>query len=94
MVRKIECACNLLDEEIEIKSLSDLNNWKEYFSLKVSENVFKEIVVDQPYYIVKGTSQTIEWYADKWYKCLKCNAILEVKYPDFPANGFIRKIKK
>ena len=87
----ISCDC---DERIGIK----INSWKqfeeskEFFEEQVKKGIFIEIPVEKPYYIgydVDGTA--MKWYADKWYKCLRCNTLWEFIYPDFPARGSIRK---
>ena len=36
--------------------------------------------------------KAMKWYADKWYKCLKCGVLWEFVYPDFPAQGSVRKL--
>ena len=63
----------------------------EFFQRQVKTEIFQELPVRQPYYIGKGNSGMIEWYADKWYKCNVCGTLWEFKYPDFPACGQIRK---
>lgn len=86
------CDC---DERIGVK----INSWRQFEELKtffekqVEKRVFLEIPVEKPYYIGYGVSEkAMNWYADKWYKCLKCGALWEFVYPDFPAQGFVRKL--
>lgn len=81
------CECN---DRIatEIKSLSELNEIKAFFSEQLSEGVFTELVPQKPYYKYKSEKQ---WYADKWYKCTACGCLWEYVKPDFPASGFVRK---
>lgn len=74
-----------------------IDSWKKfeeidsYFKEKEKEKIFVEIPVAKPYYIGKGKREIIEWYADKWYKCNYCGTLWEFVYPDFPANGMVRK---
>lgn len=86
------CDC---DERIGTK----INSWKQYEELKkffdeqVERGIFIEVSVKRPYYVgysVDGKS--MKWYADKWYKCLWCGTLWEFVYPDFPAQGVVRKI--
>ena len=74
-----KCDCN---EKIVIK----INSWKQFEELK---DFFEE----KPYhtgYSVNGNA--MKWYADKWYKCLECDVLWEFIYPDFPAQGSVRKL--
>lgn len=92
MVSLINCDC---DERIGIK----INSWKQFEELKnffedqVKKGIFIEIPVEKPYYIGYGMDgKAMKWYADKWYKCLKCGVLWEFVYPDFPAQGSVRKL--
>lgn len=87
-----KCDCN---ERIGIK----INSWKQFEELKdffeeqVEKGLFIEIPVERPYhtgYSVEG--KAMKWYADKWYKCLECDVLWEFIYPDFPAQGSVRKL--
>lgn len=91
MVSIISCDCN---ERIGAK----INSWKQFEELKaffekqVSTGVFIEVPVEQPYYTGYNTEgKVINWYADKWYKCACCGVLWEFIYPDFPAQGEIKK---
>ncbi len=64
---------------------------KSYFEEQVSLGVYEDISVTEPYYVGQSDAQTIKWYADKWYRCKICGCLWEFVYPDFPANGFVRK---
>lgn len=86
------CDC---DERIGIK----INSWKQFEELKdffdeqVKKGLFIEVPVDRPYYVGRSANgKAMKWYADKWYKCLGCNVLWEFVYPDFPAQGFVRKL--
>lgn len=86
------CDC---DERIGIK----INSWKQYEELKsffenqVHEGIFTEIPVKKPYHIgYSANGNKMEWYAEKWYKCLGCGTLWEFIYPDFPAQGLVRKL--
>lgn len=87
-----KCDCN---ERIGIK----INSWKQFEELKdffkeqVEKGYFVEIPVEKPYYIgYSANGNEMKWYADKWYKCLECDVLWEFIYPDFPAQGSIRKL--
>ena len=86
-----KCDC---DERIGIK----INSWKQFQELKIffenqeKNGIFIEVPVKNPYYIgYDKKGKATEWYADKWYKCLECGVLWEFKYPDFPAQGFVKK---
>lgn len=87
-----KCDCN---ERIGI----NINSWKQFQELKVffeeqvKKGLFIEIPVKKPYYVgYSADGKEMEWYADKWYKCLECNILWEFIYPDFPAQGKVRKL--
>lgn len=89
----IKCDC---DERvgIEINSYDLFVQLKKFFEEQVRKEVFLEISVDKPYYIgYSATGKQMEWYADKWYKCNICGTIWEFQYPDFPAQGSVRKFE-
>lgn len=89
----IHCDCN---ERIGI----NINSWDQFTELKVffeeqvKKGLFVEIPVENPYYVGYSDldGKEMRWYADKWYKCLECGALWEFDYPDFPAQGFVRKL--
>lgn len=87
-----ECDC---DKRIGIK----INSWKQFEELKaffeeqVKKGVFVEVPVEKPYYIGYNINgKEMRWYADKWYKCLNCGVLWEFVYPEFPAQGSVRKL--
>lgn len=89
----IHCDCN---ERIGI----NINSWdqftelKDFFEEQVKKGLFVEIPVEKPYYVGYSDldGKAMRWYADKWYKCLGCGVLWEFDYPDFPAQGFVRKL--
>lgn len=88
----IRCDC---DERIGVK----INSWKQFEELKsffdnqVKNGMFIEIPVKKPYYVGYGVDgKSIKWYADKLYKCLECGTFWEFVYPNFPAQGSVRKL--
>ena len=88
----IKCDCN---ERIGIK----INSWNQFeelnsfFQEQVQEGIFIEISIEKPYYVgYSANGKAMEWYADKWYKCLDCGIIWEFVYPNFPAQGSVRKL--
>ena len=77
---------------IKIDSIKLFEELKIFFEERVEQGVFKEIKVKEPYYVWKnGWFKRVKWYADKWYKCKACGVLWEFKYPDFPAQGFVKK---
>lgn len=86
------CDC---DERIGI----EINSWKQFEELKVffekqvAKGLFVEVSVEKPYYIGYSIDgKAMKWYADKWYRCLECGVLWEFVYPDFPAQGSVRKL--
>ncbi len=92
MVYKISCECKKRFDA-DIDSIKLFEEIKEFFKSQVKIGVYEEISVQQPYYIGESALQTIQWYADKWYKCKVCGCLWELVYPDFPAHGFVRKLE-
>jgi hypothetical protein len=92
MVWKLECDCNERFE-IKIKSIKLFKELKDFFDIQVEKGIFKEEEVTIPFYLWKGNGAEKKWYATKWYKCLHCGCLWEFNYPDFPANGFVRKLE-
>ncbi len=90
MVRGIECEC-IQRHEINISSWAIMEEMKIYFDEQVSLGIYEELTVKEPYFIGKSEMLNIAWYADKWYKCKMCGCMWEIRYPDFPAYGFVRK---
>lgn len=92
MVRKIVCDC---DERVgtDIDSIKMLDYINEWINKNLEEGVFEELEVSIPFAIDigKNESQTIRFYADKWYKCRNCGTFWEIIYPDFPMIGTVRK---
>lgn len=95
MVKIRKCDC---DERIgvEINSFKLLEELKIFFDEQIDLRKFSEIPVSEPYfsgYNLKPDEikEEYKWYADKWYKCSCCGTLWEIRYPDFPAKGFVRK---
>lgn len=90
MCQTLNCDC---DERVgtKINSLKFFEELKLFFEEQVSKNIFTEIEEKEPFYIWKNGSKTVKWYAEKWYKCNCCGCLWEFSYPDFPAQGFVRK---
>lgn len=79
---------------IEINSYKLFEELKVFFEKQVENGIFKEIAVTTPYYIgIDSFGDTLEWYADKLYKCNSCGTLWEFQYPDFPAIGEVRKFE-
>ena len=88
----IKCDCS---ERIGIK----INSWKlfeelkDFFEEQVKQGVFVDVPVGKPYCVgYHNDGTTREWYADKWYQCRCCGVLWEFKYPDFPAQGEVKKL--
>lgn len=92
MVREIKCEC---EERMEAKidSYTLFQEIKAFFEGEVEKGIYQDTPVQIPYYT--GYSELkndkIPWYATKWYKCNDCGCLWEFNYPDFPAQGFVRK---
>lgn len=89
-MRKCDCS-----ERIGIK----INSWKLFEELKaffeeqVKQGIFVDVPVEKPCCVGHhDDGTTLEWYADKWYKCRCCGTLWEFEYPDFPAQGEVRKL--
>jgi len=88
----IKCDCK---ERIGTK----INSWKQFeelkvfFDVQVKAGIFVEIPVEKPYYIgYSYDGKAMKWYADKWYKCCECDVLWEFIFPDFPAQGCVKKL--
>ena len=79
---------------IEVDSYDMFEELKNFFQKQIEKGVFREIPVEEPFYIGKGASKIIKWYADKWYKCNVCGTLWEFEYPDFPTCGEVRKFER
>lgn len=79
---------------IEIQAWDQFEELKAFFESQVERGIFSEIPVKKPYYTGYGNFHTSEWYADKWYRCNVCKTLWEMKYPDFPAHGFVHKFPR
>lgn len=90
MVYTVNCEC---DEMVgsEINSINLFNKLKAFFEDQVKRGIYKDNPVEAPFYVGKGASTKIEWFASKWYKCNVRGCLWEFEYPDFPAKGFVRK---
>lgn len=87
-----KCDC---DERIgiNINSLKQFEELKDFFEEQVEKGLFVEMPVKKPYYIGYSVDgKATKWYADKWYKCLECGILWEFVYPEFPAQGSVRKL--
>lgn len=87
---KIRCDC-AERFGVTINSYKQFEELKAFFEGQAEKGIFRDIPVQQPYYIGKGASHEIKWYANKWYKCCHCGTLWEFKYPNFPAAGAVRK---
>ncbi len=86
-----KCDC---DERIGVKinSMKLFEELKSFFKTQEKDGIFSEVEVTIPYYIGRsGIFGKMKWFADKWYRCNICGTLWEVRYPDFPACGFVRK---
>lgn len=78
---------------IKVNSWIQFEELKAFFKEQTENGVFAEVSVDTPHYIGYSNDGTaLEWYADKWYKCRCCGVLWEFKYPDFPAQGEVKKL--
>ena len=60
----------------------------------VAEGKLQEVPVARPYYVgySKVRKTSLEWFADKWYRCDETGIVWEYLHPDFPTNGFLRPL--
>ena len=89
---QVKCDCN---ERCGIVINTDklFEEIKGFFEEQVKTGIFSDIPVAEPFYVgySEVKNENIEWYATKWYKCNICGCLWEFNYPDFPANGFVKK---
>lgn len=90
MDRKIGCEC-MARYEAKIDTWLKFEGVENFFNEQIALEIYEEIQVAKPYFIGVADSDTLLWYADKWYKCKACGCLWELNYPDFPAYGFVRK---
>ena len=75
-----------------INSQSQFLEIKDFFTKAFKLGIYTDIPVKEPYYIGEGSGgYKLKWFADKWYKCNKCGCLWEFIYPDFPAEGVVKK---
>jgi hypothetical protein len=83
-----ELACECLDRnDTTIDTWELYEEIRKYFMDMISLGIYVDIPVTESYFEGKSERQTLEWLADKWYKCRICGYLC----PDFPAGGFVRK---
>lgn len=92
MVQSLKCKCDSRYES-EINSISLLEEIKSFFNEQIEQGFFAEEKASLPYCIWNDKNEHIEYYASKWYRCNICGCLWEIKYPDFPAKGFVKKYK-
>lgn len=92
MVHGLKCEC-AERYETEIDSYLLFEEIKEFFESQVEGGLYKDIPVKKPYFTGYSNKSTLNWYAEKWYKCKKCGCLWEFRYPDFPEKGFVRKFQ-
>lgn len=90
MVSSLTCEC-CNRYETDINSVNSFNEIKLFFDEQVKIGVYLEEQVLKPYYVWEDDKEHIEYYATKWYRCMVCGCLWEIKYPDFPSKGFVKK---
>lgn len=90
MFGKPSCDC-AQRTETSISTQRAFEETKDFFERQKSAGIFREIAPEQPYYTWRDGAREIKWFATKWYRCEQCGCLWEVQYPDFPAEGFVRK---
>lgn len=92
----MKCDCNER-VGIEINSYVLFEELRSFFENQVSEGIFRETPVEEPYFTSKSCFDEdeygLEFYADKWYLCNICGTLWEFDYPDFPEPGMVRKFE-
>ena len=76
---------------VKINSIKLFEELQSFFDEQVEQGIFSEKRMRELYFKWKGFFEKTNCYADKWYKCNVCGVLWEFKYPDFPANGYVRK---
>lgn len=90
MVRELSCDCYIINDLI-VNNISLFHKYQLFFDNQCKKGIYQEMTPQQPYYTWSQGINTKKWFATKWYKCKICGCLCEFQYPDFPANGFIRK---
>ena len=92
-MRRCECD-NRYECKIDSqKKLAEVNG---FFDKNQENGTFLKEPAEKPYYIWRDISRKdkngrVRLFADAWYKCKICGCLWEVKWPDFPAIGFVKK---
>lgn len=89
MVWKLKCDCK---ERVscDINSMKLLCELQGFLDLQVTNGIFSEEKVNEPFYVWKKGKEEKKWFASKWYRCKECGCLWEIDYPDFPALGFVK----
>jgi len=90
MVRKIECEC-ADRHETKIDTWKLYQEIKDYFESQVELGIYENVPVSKPYCVGRSKTDSLSWFADRWYRCGNCGCLWEFRYPEFPASGFVRK---
>jgi hypothetical protein len=92
VVREITCECRNRFET-KIDSFNLFQDIKSYFENQIELGIYEDILVKRPYYTGYSNikNMDIKYYTTKWYICKVCGCLWEFNYPDFPAQGFVRK---
>ena len=78
-----KCLCEgTTDEKINTQK-----RFEEIKALFEEHEEYVQISPLKPYYSYEDKN----YYSNKWYRCSVCGCVFEFNYPDFPAQGFLKK---
>lgn len=98
MVRELTEQCNCAEYiSCNINSSREFDSIKLLFDEWLKSGKYIEITPSEPIYEhsykYNGKYKLVRRYAEKWYKCLLCDCLWELVYPDFPSKGSVTKFK-
>lgn len=86
MALSVKCECSNR-VGTSIKSLKQFEEIKAFFEHQAETGNYIIQKPQLPYFV----SPDKKWFANIWYKCRICGCLWELNFPDFPAEGFVRK---
>jgi len=91
MVWKIKCECNE-------RYSADIDSWKLFLEVRgflekgLADGVFKDATVIKPLDFGKNeVGEQIWHYTQRLFVCRVCGCLWALRYPDFPAHGYVGK---
>ena len=91
MVQALKCECS---ERYSV----DIDSWKLFIEVKdfldsgLENGLFKDVTVRAPLDFGKNEAGEQIWhYTQRLFSCCVCGCLWALRYPDFPAHGYIGK---